>query len=344
MRPETTKPSRSGRLAVALLMMLACEGLALALIGSLRAEEAQSEYPFRERPTKVLSVLTGLPEAKALARFYTPAEIQLLRDARSDSLGKLSLAEAALLACGVKDSDRREKYLGQIDRIEADARREIGDAKSPREIGKRLLAFLHRGPMSAGYTSHQADLTLLLDTGHFNCVSSAMMYAILADRLGLEFEAVEVPEHVFLTVYDGKKWVDVEPTNAKGFDRALDRPSLEKLREKYADSAESGDNFRRPVSKLGLVAIAYFCHGSSEGKDGRHDAAISYKLFALEIDPSNGHAVKSTLTEIKTWCGELIDDGKSDAALNLATNYAHELKNPAPAKSLIHKASLRITK
>ena len=329
--------SVSGRFVRAALAALAMA--ALALVAQYAAAAENLEYPFRESPTKVLSVLSGLPETAALEHFFTPAELALLHDAGDGPLHSMSLAEAALLACGVRDDAQRRSYLARLDAIEADARRAVAGARSAAEAGRRLLAFLHRGPMAGGYVSGQADLSVLLDTGRFNCVSSCVLYNILAERIGLRVAAIEVPEHVFSVVYDGRKWVDVETTNPKGFDRPLDRPSLEAKRKKFVNSPKTRTPFRYGVDDMRLIAIAYFCHGTRLGKEEHYDEAISAKLFALALDPANAHTADSATYEIGRCCRALIKVGNRHDAFSLAQNYEQVLKNPARAKKLERQAT-----
>src|SRR5207244_9315915 len=131
-------------------------------------------------------------------------------------LENMSLAEAVLLASGATDDDDLRHYLKQLESITDAAHDAIADAKSPREAGRQLLQFLHDGPMAEGYEDGQANLVTLLETRRFNCVSSAALFMIVGQRLGLKVRMVEIPEHVYCMAFDGQKWVDVEPTCAHG--------------------------------------------------------------------------------------------------------------------------------
>ena len=64
---------------------------------------------------------------------------------------------------------------------------------------------------------------MLLDGKTFNCVSSAVIYNIIALRLGLDVRAIEVPDHAFSIVYDGTAHMDVETTTPLGFNPARDQ-------------------------------------------------------------------------------------------------------------------------
>ena len=49
-----------------------------------------------------------------------------------------------------------------------------------------------------GYDFNQARLTGIFTTGHYNCLSSAVLYVVLARAFGLPVRAAVVPTHVFV--------------------------------------------------------------------------------------------------------------------------------------------------
>ncbi|HKD36379.1 MAG TPA: transglutaminase family protein, partial [Pirellulales bacterium] len=231
--------------------------------GNLRGAAAESSpYPFKADPFDTIAALTGMPRANVADQFFTKPELELLRDAKRGGLASMSLGEALLFASGATDDANRRQYLRQLDAITDDARSATTKAKSPRDIGRRLLKFLHDSPMAGGYESGQANLVTLLETRKYNCVSSAALFTIIGQRLGLKVRVVEIPEHVYCEAFDGKRWVDVEPTNARGFAVKPDRKGITdiKARHGYEDGSPKAGEFRYPLNDLQFVAVAYFCH------------------------------------------------------------------------------------
>ncbi|HEY2146384.1 MAG TPA: transglutaminase family protein [Pirellulales bacterium] len=333
----TTRATRStlGWLAAAILLLAT---------GNLLAADAENNpYPFKADAFETISALTGVPKAKVGEQFFTRSELALLRDAKRGGLASMSLGEALLLASGAANDDDRRQYLRQLDAITDDARSSAGNARSPRELGKLLLKSLHDGPMAEGYEDGQANLVTLLKTQKYNCVSSAALFMIVAERLRLKVRMVEIPEHVYCEAFDGKKWVDVEPTNAHGFAAKPDRKLIAdiKARHGYEDGSAMAAEFRYPLNDLQFVAAVYFCHGTLLAKQNHYQAGVASKLFALALNPENPHAVNSTLQEIGRWCDALVADNNNDAALGLAHRYEHVLKNPSRAKTLLAKAAKR---
>jgi hypothetical protein len=319
---------------------------AILLLSAVRlraAEPNKSPYPFKANPIEAISALTGVPQTQVAARFFAKPELALLHDARTGKLESLSLAEALLLASGAIDDDDRRQDLNQLSAMTDDARQAIADAKTPLERGRRLLKFLHDGPMAEGYEDGQANLVTLLETRKYNCVSSAALFTIVAQRLGLKVRVVEIPEHVYCEAFDGKKWVDVEPTSPHGFAVKPDRKLITdiKARRGFEDGSPKAAEFRYPLDSLQFVAVVYFCHGSRMAKQDHFDDGVAAKLFALALDPENPHAVNSTLLEIGHWCDSLIAAEQNGEAMRLAHRYEQVLKNPARAKTLLAKASKR---
>jgi hypothetical protein len=183
----------------------------------------QTRYKFKESPAKALDVLQRLQGSASLKLSISPDEASLFADARDGKLDQWSFAEAALLASGVPAAEQRKAYLERMATIEAEARRATTAAKDPFAQGQALLKYLHSGPMAKGYSAAQTNVSTILDTGKFNCVSSAALYNILGRRLGLDMRAVEVPDHAFSILYDGTAHADVETTTAAGFNPARNK-------------------------------------------------------------------------------------------------------------------------
>ena len=127
----------------------------------------------------------------------TPDEISLFQDMRSGYATHFSFAEAALITSGVHAAAQRQKYLAQIDEITAGCRDAIAKCNTNRTKSRAIMKYLLKGPMKAGYEHGQTLLSVVLDTGKFNCVSSATLFNIVCRRLGVEVGAVSQPGHVF---------------------------------------------------------------------------------------------------------------------------------------------------
>ena len=95
---------------------------------------------------------------------------------------------------------------------------------SEEERGKALLKLLYRDYLKS-YSLNQTKIDVALETGVYNCVSSAVLYMALAKAAGLDVRGQRTSQHAFCSIYlpvaGGKagqlKKIDVETTNPYGF-------------------------------------------------------------------------------------------------------------------------------
>lgn len=273
---------------------------------------AKGAYPFAVAPEKALDKLVTLDKVSGQKYTVTKDEASLFADARDGKLDEVSFANACLLASGVTDREKLRSYLEKLDEIEAAARKAVANTKTVSETAKRLLEFLHAGPMAEGYESNQTDLHVVLDTGKFNCVSSAALYNVIGRRLGLDLKAVEIPEHVFSVLCDGDDRIDIETTNAKGFDPSDKEPSKKPITKAQRHAKE-----RREVGEAGLAAVIAYNHGVSLSREKQFHAAVSANFRALALDAANASAAKNAVADLCNWPLELVKTGEYENALTV---------------------------
>jgi len=74
------------------------------------------------------------------------------------------------------------------------------------------------------YKFAQSQLSQLMRTGEFNCVSSALLYLVCARWFSLDVQGVELPGHVFVQLRTAEgRVIEVETTNKLGFGLVHDR-------------------------------------------------------------------------------------------------------------------------
>ena len=280
----------------------------------------KSRYEFAESPAKAFDVLARLEKSASVKVAVSADEAALFAKAHAAPLDPAEFAEAALLASGVLDGAQRRAYLAKIDDLERKARPVVEAKGTVEEKGAELLRWLHAGPMSKGYLAHQTDLSAIFDTGRFNCVSSATLYNLLAVRFGLDARAIEVPDHAFSIVYAGTRHMDVETTNADGFNPARNPAAVEKFQKttgfRYIPDAHRDQ--RREVGAAGLAAIIYYNHGVMLGEAKRYPEALLSYFRAMSLDAEFASAVKNALAVLANWSGELAKTGAYEEALNVA--------------------------
>jgi hypothetical protein len=160
----------------------------------------------------------------------TPFEILTLDDADLARAGDGdALLALYLVAAGdMRDETGYRHHRGVID----DWLRDAATAGDEQSLGRLLLTGMHRrflGPeLSAeavprNYNADQSRLSRVLESGEFNCISSAMLYIVIARKAGLDVQGVILPSHAFvqLTTAEGKT-LDIETTSPAGFGQPHD--------------------------------------------------------------------------------------------------------------------------
>jgi tetratricopeptide (TPR) repeat protein len=281
----------------------------LFLVAALACAAPKTDYPFTVAPDQAFATLAKLERTSGVKTSLTADEKILFADAGDGKLDDWSMGEACLMASGVTEPAQRQKYLARLDEIEKKARKAIEGARTAPEKGAMLLKFLHDGPMAKGYESRQTDLHTLIDHGTFNCVSSAVLYHVIGQRLGLELCAVEVPQHVFVVLIDGDQRLDVETTSAQGFNPHGDAKEREKIRKAAGN--------RREIGPAGLAAVVAYNHGVGLASEKHFAKAVAANFRALALDRTNPSAIKNALAELTNWPLELAKKGEYEEALTV---------------------------
>ena len=92
----------------------------------------------------------------------------------------------------------------------------MADVSDQAVLAERALTFLHKN-LFTSYSVLQTRVDTALETGVFNCVSSAVLYMILARSVGLSVGGVRTTDHAFCSVLVNGQQLDVETTNPYGF-------------------------------------------------------------------------------------------------------------------------------
>jgi tetratricopeptide (TPR) repeat protein len=260
----------------------------------------------------------------------------LWSDVNAGRFTKQSFAEAALLASGVRDPAERAGYLRRLEALEQQARQAVAGARTPFERGEKLLLWLHgESRPLAKYVETQTDLSVLLDTGTYNCVSSAVLYNLLGRRLGLDLRAVEVSDHAFSVLYDGEKSADVETTTRLGFNPSRDRKASGQSGERAGPVyiRERHKNQRRLIDEAGLVAAIYFNHAVLKFREERYAEALAASVCAMNLDP-DAFAAKQAYASLARWTVGLAREGRLEEAVRVLDEAGAMINNPAGVKKV----------
>lgn len=281
--------------------------------------EPKTNYAFAETPTRVIDILSRLEKISAVSLAVSDGEKRAFQKAKAGRLDPAAFADVALLASGVLDAAKRKQYLDRIEAIAAKAQRAVASARDPKERADTLLRWLHREVLKKGYRRSQTDLSALLDTQTFNCVSSAVLYNIIALKLGIDVRAIEVPDHAFSIVYQGASHMDVETTAALGFNPSRDQIKNFERTTGFRYVPDTDRHLRREVTEAGLAALIYYNRGVElSGAKRHHDALLAY-VRAMNLDSEFASAAKNALATLANWSHELLTQRKWQEAIEVIT-------------------------
>ena len=123
------------------------------------------------------------------------------------------------------DSEAGEKCLLIFEKIKAEVSSDDFMQLELEDRGRAVLKLLYQDYLKT-YNFNQTRIDVALQTGVYNCVSSALLYMAVAKAAGLEVRGQKTSEHAFCTVYipsgtgsktNQYKKIDVETTNPYGF-------------------------------------------------------------------------------------------------------------------------------
>jgi tetratricopeptide (TPR) repeat protein len=266
------------------------------------------------------------------------------------------LAEIALWASGAGETPgapaSTAAYMAKIESALVDM---LGSPELPadaRERGAYTLAFMHRRFLK-GYREDQTRLDTLLDSGVYNCVSSAALYAILASAAGLEARGTAARDHAFVMLRAETEFIDVETTNPYGFDPGNRREFHDAFGKLTGFVYVPARNYqdRISISPGELISLIFNNRITLAESRSRFDEALSLALNKAALLQSTGPQKASPITgtayaelfqdpwkmlldRLINYGAYLINTGREPEALEWAALAEQEYPEPARWRNL----------
>jgi tetratricopeptide (TPR) repeat protein len=185
---------------------------------------------------------------KTLWSPLTPIEIATLNHASQARAGEPdALLALAIFASGDERSQADyEKIKHKIRQFIEQLRPVLNKEKNEWRKGLKLFLAMHNafflnnapGEQLKGYRANQSQFSQIFRDKTYNCISSTILYLILARYFDLQVEAVILPSHSFvqLTTSD-RQTVDIETTSETGY-------GLHHSQQFYSDNALLWSQYR----------------------------------------------------------------------------------------------------
>jgi tetratricopeptide (TPR) repeat protein len=235
----------------------------------------------------------------------TDAEVTALRSVDKARQGDWhALLALAILASGDKrDAASYARYDGRVAKFVADVQPTLAAAADDWHRGYELNRQMHRVFFNeqaelGGYVLSQGRVTQIFETGRYNCLSSALLYMVLARAVGLTVRGVLVPTHAFIEMGPpGGKVIEVETTSSTGFDWVHDAKF-------YREQAAGWSSARgmRPVTleeyqkRQILEPHRFVAAAMNNGLQGKtQDDTLRLAEVSALVDPSSTDALHRRL-------------------------------------------------
>lgn len=195
------------------------------------------------RSKSLISIFSGLAAllisgavwgAQAPLPFWSPLTpfetrtLQHIGPARSGDADTL-LALALIASGDIRDQKSYDRIKKRVHRFVQTFRSGIRTQTTAYAKGEKLLHAMHAeffagegngrdGELIDGYDSEQSRVSAIFHHGRFNCISSAMLYVVLARYIDLNVEGVVTAHHAFIQIKgENGRRIEVETTSNKGY-------------------------------------------------------------------------------------------------------------------------------
>ncbi len=174
-------------------------------------------------------------ENNGLSNYPIWSELSYFERSTLDDLSKAhnnepdALLALYLLASGVRELSDFDSVQKKIDSFTESVQTLIIDKDNSELMGAILNREMHstffnhgnqESQTARGYSAEQSRLMGIFEDGTFNCISSSLLYAVLARTFGLNVEGVLLPTHAFVQLnLNGGQEIDVETTSPEGFNQ-----------------------------------------------------------------------------------------------------------------------------
>ena len=281
------------------------------------------------------------PKYSIILRGIDPVERALFQDATGEKWKRFDLFRASMVAEGIRDLELIRTYEARLNDVVSKVMRTSGNT-SPQILTRALFEAMHKEILTKPYSLDCTELSKVMQTGHFNCVSATILFNCLAEKAGLDVCALEMPGHALSRVKIGNGIVmDLETTCPNWFDLQNDKerqmatlqrmapiPATAEPKPQTAQNAVPAipepmmelPSDRREISPVQLVATVYYNIGVDLHNKKRHPEAAAANVKALYLDKNNEQAWTNLLVSINNWALEEVDDKKGEGRLyNFAT-------------------------
>ncbi|MDL2228990.1 hypothetical protein LJC14_01940 [Treponema sp. OttesenSCG-928-L16] len=281
-----------------------------------------------------------------------PAALEFARNGQKDILSWEDIAVMALWASGLpagRDGTLNDpSHLTLLRQAVFELHGPGVLPSDPRTRGEFILNFMHQRFLKT-YSEQQTRLDTLLSNGTYNCVSSAVLYTILASAAGLRAEGVMTRDHAFAAVLAGTESVDVETTNPYGFDPGTKREFQDRFGRITGFAYVPPGNYRErsSLSQMELVSLILSNRIAVLESRSRYAEAVSLALDREALLSQRQHPAdspffsdprKDVMDRLFNFGAALVGAGREKEALDWAVYAGERFQDNERWQEFVHTA------
>ncbi len=210
------------------------------------------------------------------------------------------------------------------------------NSTSSERLTRDVFESLHRELLTKPYDIDCTELGKVFATGHFNCVSATILFNVLAEKVGLDVCALEMPGHALSRVKFGGTSMNLETTCPNWFElrtesartdatlqrvapvaafiaRPVGQPvdaAVEPVVELNGASQKSQAEELREITPVQLIATIYYNQGVDFHAEGRYAEAALANIKALHLDPQSETAWGNLMAAMNNWAIKIVAETK----------------------------------
>ncbi len=186
---------------------------------------------------------------------------------------------------------------------------------SKEQRGDKLLVWMHKQLLKQ-YSLEQTFMNVLIDRGTFNCVSSSILYLILAREADLTTRGVETKDHVFCKVNTGKGWIDVETTSPFGFNPGVKKEFVNDFKQTGFTYVPPGNYaYRKVLNDKEVTALILQNRMALLQKHNRHAETAGLAVDRWTLTGDSNHFTEMN-NAFRNWAAVLNDKKDYSGALH----------------------------
>lgn len=142
----------------------------------------------------------------------TDLELDLFKNGKNKNWEGKTLINAALIAEGIIDEQKRNDFLDRYSKISQDLKKRIVRYSDPKIRTRFVFEYMHRIILKGKYNLNLSVISEVFNAGNYNCVSATILFNALAQEVGLNAIALETTGHAKSRVLYENEFLDIETT------------------------------------------------------------------------------------------------------------------------------------